>query len=84
MRIVPVADRRDGDAFLRIDRSRRGAYAGVGAREPSVLLAALRGPPTPFSSVVNGGRARCRPDCHRAGRRGSLPNSSTGKQEIRT
>ena len=87
MRIVPVADRRGGDAFLRNYRSRRRVYAGVGrvgALERSVLLATLCRAPTPFPNVVNGGRARCRPDCRRAGRRGFLLNLSTGKQEIRT
>jgi len=87
MRIVPVADRRAGDAFLRIYRSQRRMYAGVGrvcAHKPSVLWAALCRASTPFPNVVNGGRARCRPDCRRAGRRGSLLNFSTGKQEIRT
>ncbi|MCY1242863.1 hypothetical protein D9M72_558550 [compost metagenome] len=87
MRIVPVADRRAGDAFLRIYSSHRRMYVGVGrvcALEPSVLFAAVCRSPTPFPNVVNGGRARCRPDCRRAGRRGSLLNLSTGKQEIRT
>lgn len=87
MRIVPVADRRDGDAFQRIYRSRRRVYAGGGhvcALGPSVLWAALCRAPTPLPEVVNGGRAHCLPDCRRAGRRGSLLNFSTGKQEIRT
>lgn len=87
MRVAPVAGWKAGDAFLRIYRSLRRSYADFGrlcALEPSLPLGALCGPPTSFPIVTNGGRARCRPECRPAGRRGPLPNSSTGEQEIRT